>query len=247
MELAQNYYEQKLESLLDEIVEVFVQNKPKDPVEFLKDYLINKGDYHNCSKKLNNKEIKELVELRKIYNQLQDEMKNNIKKKNVNNNKKRQGVSSESYGIYNLSQKNYTPAVIAKNKEQIDKIIKKLQQSILFKELNLENLTIVANAMKEEIYYQNDYIIVEGEEGDKMFFVEKGTLECYKNLLIDENWVNKCVKTYGSGDSFGELSLLYNSPRSASIISVTDSILWSLDRETFHFIFKKLNIDKDHF
>ena len=46
------------------------------------------------------------------------------------------------------------------------------------------------------------------------------------------------MKTYAPGESFGELALLYNAPRSATITCDTASELWSLDRNTFNHILK---------
>ena len=46
--------------------------------------------------------------------------------------------------------------------------------------------------------------------------------------------VNDNVKRYlKRGDGFGELALLYNSPRSATIFPIEDSILWGIDRNNF--------------
>ena len=46
------------------------------------------------------------------------------------------------------------------------------------------------------------------------------------------------LKPYVPGEAFGELALLYNAPRAASIIAKSDCILYSLDRETFNNIVK---------
>ena len=48
----------------------------------------------------------------------------------------------------------------------------------------------------------------------------------------------KYLKSYLPGEAFGELALLYNSPRQASIKAKSNCVLWSLDRETFNYIVK---------
>lgn len=52
------------------------------------------------------------------------------------------------------------------------------------------------------------------------------------------------MKTYKSGECFGELSLLYNAPRAASIKAKIPAILWALDRDTFNNIVKGSAIKK---
>jgi cAMP-dependent protein kinase regulator len=46
------------------------------------------------------------------------------------------------------------------------------------------------------------------------------------------------LKEYQPGEAFGELALLYNAPRAATLISKTSCILWILDRECFNHIVK---------
>jgi cAMP-dependent protein kinase regulator len=52
------------------------------------------------------------------------------------------------------------------------------------------------------------------------------------------------VKNYSPGEAFGELALLYNAKRAASIKAKTQSVLWALDRETFNHIVKESAIKK---
>ena len=46
------------------------------------------------------------------------------------------------------------------------------------------------------------------------------------------------MKEYKAGEAFGELALLYNCPRAATITAKTEANLWSLDRQTFNHIVK---------
>ena len=52
------------------------------------------------------------------------------------------------------------------------------------------------------------------------------------DIFVDGNKVAQC----GPGDSFGELALMYNSPRAATVRAATDGRLWALDRGTFRHI-----------
>lgn len=61
-------------------------------------------------------------------------------------------------------------------------------------------------------------------------------MDCYKQFNEDEE--PKHLKVYIPGESFGELALLYNAPRAATIKAKTDSVLFALDRDTFNHIVK---------
>lgn len=47
------------------------------------------------------------------------------------------------------------------------------------------------------------------------------------------------MHTYDNRGSFGELALLYNMPRAATIKAVSEGQLWALDRQTFRRILLK--------
>ena len=66
-------------------------------------------------------------------------------------------------------------------------------------------------------------------------FLEKGKLQVCVN--------DKEKKVLGQGNCFGELALLYNAPRSASILALEDSYLWGIDGPTFRQIVQEITVN----
>ena len=89
---------------------------------------------------------------------------------------------------------------------------------------------------------KGDNVIKQGDPGDVLYVVDSGELDCYKQFGKGEE--PKYLKTYQPGDSFGELALLYNAPRAATIVAKEDSVCFSLDRECFNGIVKDAAIRK---
>lgn len=80
----------------------------------------------------------------------------------------------------------------------------------------------------------NEYIFKQGDDASSFFIIEKGAVDVIIN--------NKNVKTMKSRDSFGELALLYNAPRSATIKAREKTVMWGIDRQTFRSAIEELTI-----
>ena len=89
----------------------------------------------------------------------------------------------------------------------------------------------ICNLIKlEECFFKKgQYVIKQNDDGEVLYVVDKGELDCFKKFTKDAD--DTYLKTYVPGESFGELALLYNCPRAASIVAKEDSTLFSLDRE----------------
>lgn len=128
------------------------------------------------------------------------------------------------------------PKVIDKTDATKEKLKKRLMQAFMFNALDPKELGIVIDAIEEAKYQDGEHIIKEGDQGDCMYVLESGSLKCTK--VFPGNSEPTLLKKYEPGEGFGELALLYNCPRAATITALEESIVWRLDRETFNNIVK---------
>ncbi|KAI9357860.1 cAMP dependent protein kinase regulatory subunit [Pilaira anomala] len=140
---------------------------------------------------------------------------------------RRTSVSAESLQP-SQSTHDIIKIVIPKSPEQTQNIQTAIESNFLFKHLDEEQRIDVVNAMVVKEVKAGDKVIEQGAVGDYFYIVESGQLDCF----ID----GTKVTSYGPGGSFGELALMYNAPRAASIVAVTDGRLYALDRITFRSI-----------
>lgn len=164
-----------------------------------------------------------------------DEVMDDIPLAEIQSKKSRSSVSAEAYGKHN-KKGDFKPRVIKKTADQRKRIVERLGKAFMFSTLDAREQEIIVDAMEEKKFRKDEWVIKQGDDGDNLYVVDHGTLECYKQF--QKNGEPKHVKTYNPGESFGELALLYNAPRAASIKAVTESILFALDRDTFNNIVK---------
>jgi len=77
----------------------------------------------------------------------------------------------------------------------------------------------LADAIKEEWYEPDQFVIKEGEEGNTFYLLMSG--EAVATKTIEPGKPPQEVYRYGAGDYFGERALLKNEPRAANIVATT--------------------------
>lgn len=153
----------------------------------------------------------------------------------------RQSVSAEAFGDFNKKQE-FVPRVNKKTEDQEQRIIDKLSQAFMFGALDNRERQIVIDAMEELQFKEGDTVIKQGDDGDILYLVDQGELDCFKTFRREEGDVH--LKVYKPGEAFGELALLYNAPRAATIIAKTDAVIFSLDRDCFNNVVKDAAANK---
>ncbi|KAJ1928101.1 hypothetical protein IWQ60_002361 [Tieghemiomyces parasiticus] len=141
---------------------------------------------------------------------------------------RRSSVSAESMAP--TTDEEFVKIVIPKSDDQRARIRTSIANNFLFRNLDDEQYRDVVDAMAEKSMAQGEEIIRQGDIGDYFYVVEKGSFEVF--VAKDQAAPTK-VYEYGPGGSFGELALMYNSPRAATVRATSDALVWALDRVTF--------------
>ncbi len=90
--------------------------------------------------------------------------------------------------------------------------------------------------MKEVDFKKNEVVIIQGDKTRSLFIITAGRMKVFAN---DEDGSQTIFTFLNSGDFFGELSLLDDAPRSASVTAMEDSKAFSLSHQNFEEVLAK--------
>ncbi len=122
-----------------------------------------------------------------------------------------------------------------KNRKR-EEIINTLKNVSIFKQFaqKTEELEKLANIMNIVYAKKGETIIKEGEEGDVLYIIKKGCVNILKRTLENEQYVVvKLESKEGSVVFFGELALLDNDTRSATVTADSDCEFLVVKRDDF--------------
>ena len=100
-----------------------------------------------------------------------------------------------------------------------------LRGNPIFAPLPESTLEQLADSLQPVRVSAGQEVVRQGESGDRFYLVEEGTLE----VTVD----GRRVKELGAGESFGEIALLRDVPRTATVTAGTDAVLYTLERGPF--------------
>ncbi|XP_022353450.1 cAMP-dependent protein kinase type II-alpha regulatory subunit isoform X2 [Enhydra lutris kenyoni] len=153
---------------------------------------------------------------------------------------RRVSVCAETYNP-DEEEEDTDPRVIhPKTDQQRCRLQEACKDILLFKNLDQEQLSQVLDAMFERTVKADEHVIDQGDDGDNFYVIERGTYD----ILVTKDNQTRSVGQYDNHGSFGELALMYNTPRAATIVATSEGSLWGLDRVTFRRIIVKNNAKK---
>jgi len=133
----------------------------------------------------------------------------------------------------------WKPPVFEKSPEerrQLSEIIRTSPDSklqIMFGAIDAETFHSVIDAMYLRAIAQGEKVIEEGDVGKEFFIVKSGHFDIFKRNKDSAEGGDVKVFEAGAGFAFGEIALLYNAPRTATVSATLPSEVWCLGRQSF--------------
>lgn len=240
LEEAQKYINTNISGLLEKLTVDLLEERPQATVKYMIDWLDRNGEeaHRETLRKVRHRpmgvetsesEDEEEEHEAEAFTKMLEAKRSTLKSQ-------RKSISAEAYGHYN-PKGNFQPRVVEKDAPTQALIRQLLAQSFLFRHLDEREVKIIVNAMEIRHFKAGDAVIRQNEDGNELYVVGSGQLRCTRRSAgaAEETF----LKNYEPGECFGELALLYNAPRAASITALTNATLYSLDRECFNHIVKE--------
>jgi CRP/FNR family cyclic AMP-dependent transcriptional regulator len=105
-----------------------------------------------------------------------------------------------------------------------------LENIALFSGLSESDMAAISNLAVTRSFPKNTLVICEGDTSDSLYMVLSGKVKVF---LSDEEGKEVTLNLQGAGEYFGELAILDEAPRSASVITTEDTKLAVLSKSAF--------------
>lgn len=102
-----------------------------------------------------------------------------------------------------------------------------LRENSIFAPLPVATVERLSHDLTAVDFAAGKDVIVQGEHGDRFFLIERGQVEVFED--------DKFRRHEGPGESFGEIALLHDVPRTATVRATVDTRLLVLERDQFLF------------
>lgn len=130
----------------------------------------------------------------------------------------------------------YVKKVVPKDYKTMASLSKAIAKNVLFSHLDENERSDIFDAMFPSSAMPGEIIIQQGDEGDNFYIIDQGEVEIYVN--------EEKLLMLGEGGSFGELALIYGTPRAATVKAAKDVKLWGIDRDSYRRILMGSTIRK---
>lgn len=123
-----------------------------------------------------------------------------------------------------------------KRERETARRVEALRNMELFQSLTDEELRELAPRLRAAPFVRGEAMTRQGAVGHWLYVITRGEAEV--RVAVDGQH-SEHVASLGAGDYFGEMALMTGEPRHATVIALTDSHCYRLDKESFHDILRR--------
>ncbi|XP_048759458.1 cAMP-dependent protein kinase regulatory subunit isoform X3 [Ostrea edulis] len=241
----ENYVQKhNIQQMLKDCIVQLCMSRPDNPLTFLREHFERLEKESSLSEDPDTMMVVEQKTKSKSATPPSDDVADEISSsqfplKNIVRNR-RGAVSAEVYKEEDAAQ--YVKKVVPKDYKTMAALSKAISRNVLFSHLDDNERSDIFDAMfpvhrhAGEIIIQQGTLYDDGDEGDNFYVIDQGEVDIFVN---DEH-----VTTIGEGGSFGELALIYGTPRAATVKAKGDVKLWGIDRDSYRRILMGSTIRK---
>jgi cAMP-dependent protein kinase regulator len=117
-------------------------------------------------------------------------------------------------------------------RERLDRSIVRadlLRQMPLFSEMDAQQIQLIATLLQEKTYEAGEVLIQQGEIGKTFYVIETGHVQ----VSVTQEGTEHKITERGPGEYVGEISLVLEVPRTASVRALTPTRVLALHKEDF--------------
>uniref|UniRef100_A0A673A9A7 cAMP-dependent protein kinase type I-alpha regulatory subunit n=1 Tax=Sphaeramia orbicularis TaxID=375764 RepID=A0A673A9A7_9TELE len=203
-ECEQYVQKHNIQQLLKDCIVQLCTSRPDRPMAFLREYF----------ERLEKEEAKQIQNQQKASSSRSDSRDEEVSPPMnpvVKGRRRRGAFSAEVYTEEDAAS--YVRKVIPKDYKTMAALAKAIEKNVLFSHLDDNERS------------NNVFCLHPGDEGDNFYVIDQGEMD------VDVN--NEWVTSIGEGGSFGELALIYGTPRAATVRAKTNVKLWGIDRDSY--------------
>uniref|UniRef100_A0A6Q2Z3J9 cAMP-dependent protein kinase type I-alpha regulatory subunit n=1 Tax=Esox lucius TaxID=8010 RepID=A0A6Q2Z3J9_ESOLU len=204
-----------IQQLLKDCIIQLCTSRPDRPMAYLKEYF----------ERLEKEEAKQILQQQKSSSR-SDSREDEVSPPMipvVKGWRRRGAISAEVYTEEDAAS--YVRKVIPKDYKTMAALAKAIEKNVLFAHLDDNERSDIFDAMFSVTYIAGETVIQQGDEGDNFYVIDQGEMDVYVN--------NEWVTNIGEGGSFGELALIYGTPRAATVRAKSNVKLWGIDRDSY--------------
>jgi len=127
--------------------------------------------------------------------------------------------------LWKLDRDSFNQIVKGAAQNSREKTVSFLKTVPILKGLDESQFSQITDAVRVEHVEEDTLVVKQGDEGDKFFIIKSGTAKAVRD--------QDTVKLYQEGEFFGELALLKNAPRAATVIATSKSSFLTIERKAF--------------